>query len=104
MIDTLKNKVWRILKDYPKARDDDSWLFLKFWEIHYPTRVYKDQEKGPFVYFRDILLFQGPDSIGRVRQIIQNQDNEFLPNSEEVRKLRRINEQVWHDYCIKNKK
>lgn len=107
MIDTLKKKVYKILRDYPKSRDSDKWLMCKFWTVYYPSRIKRfdsnNKECKPYVFLEDILDFENGDNISRVRQIIQNQDGEFLPNSESVRKQRKINEQKWYEYCSKLK-
>lgn len=102
MIDTLKNRVLKILEKYPKTRDSDIKLTLTLWMVYYPSRIHKETPESPaFVYLRDIIDLPREDNIKRVRAIIQNIDNKFLPTSLEVAKQRKINEEVWREY-IKN--
>lgn len=104
MIDTLKNRVYKILEKYPKARDSDIHLMLILWQVYFPSRVHRDGEDTPkYVYLRDIMDLPREDNIKRVRAIIQNVDGEFLPTSEAVAKQRKINAEVWRDYILKNK-
>lgn len=105
MINTLKNQVINILEKYPRTRDSDVRLMLTLWMIHYPSRIHKDDPEAPaFVYLKDIMDLPREDNIKRVRAIIQNVENKFLPTSLEVAKQRKINEQVWRDYIKNNEK
>lgn len=104
MIDTIKAKVRKILEDYPKSRDSDIYLTAVYWQKHFPSRVFKNEENGhKFVYLKDLKDLTKQSDISRLRQVVQNVDGEFLPNSPEVRKQRKINEQEWKNYMIKNK-
>ena len=102
MTDTLKNKVYKILRDYPKSRNSDLVLTAIFWQIYFPSRMNKDENGKKYIYLSDFLVLTKQSDISRVRQIIQNIDGEFLPDSPEVRKQRKINEQQWKSYIIKN--
>lgn len=103
MINTLKNQVLKTLEKYPKARNSDVVLMLNLWVTYYPSRIHRDNPESPsFVYLRDIIDLPREDLIGRVRRIIQNVENKFLPTSLEVVKQRKINEQIWRDYILNN--
>lgn len=102
MTDTLKNKVYKILKHYPKARNSDLVLTAIFWQVYFPSRMQRDENGKKYIYLSDFLVLTKQSDIGRVRQIIQNVDGEFLPDSQEVRKQRKINEEQWKAYIIKN--
>lgn len=102
MIDSLKNQVLKILMKYPKTRDSDVRLMLTLWMIYYPSRIHKDSpDENSYVYLKDIMSLPREDNIKRVRAVIQNVENKYLPTSLEVVKQRKINEELWREY-IKN--
>lgn len=103
MIDTLKKRVHKILELYPKSRDSDVMLMLYLWQSYYPSRIHRENDESPkYVYLRDIMDLPREDNIKRVRAIIQNVDGEFLPTSKAVAKQRKINEETWKAYILKN--
>lgn len=38
-IKNLKEKVEKVLKDYPQARDSDVWLTIKLWTLYFPDYI-----------------------------------------------------------------
>lgn len=102
MTETLKNKVYKLLRDYPSSRNSDLVLTAIYWQKYFPSRIRKDDTGKKFIYLSDFLVLTKQSDIGRVRQIIQNIDGEFLPDSAEVRKQRGINEQRWKEFVLKN--
>lgn len=101
MIKTLRAQVEHILDKHPKARDSDQWLTIKLWTVFYPSRI-QDSDKGKFIYLRDVMELPREDNIKRVRAIIQNVENRFLPTNIEVVRKRKINEEVWKEYILLN--
>jgi hypothetical protein len=85
---SLKNRVAYILHSYPKTRDSDVALTLKYWELHQPN-VFNPLGMMP----RDLFRLERFTSITRVRAIIQNEYNLF-PASESVRTKRRAKEEL----------
>lgn len=103
MIDTLKKQVLKVLEGYPKTRDSDVRLMLVLWQMFYASRVHLDEKSSQkFVYLKDIMDLPREDNIKRVRAIIQNVENKFLPTSWAVARQRKINEEVWREYIQKN--
>lgn len=102
---TLKSMVYQVLQDYPQSRNSDQWLTLKVWCNYYPTRIHTNElTNSKYIFLRDVMDLPREDLIGRVRRIIQNIDNKFLPTSLEVAKQRKINEGVWREYIKNNGK
>ena len=110
----LRPMVLTVLRDFPKARDSDTWLTLKLWTIFYPqlikseTFIAKDlngeqvQVTDKSVRLLDIMSLPREDNIKRLRAKIQNEELKFLPTTWEVAKQRRIEESVWRNYVNYN--
>jgi len=102
-IKQLKEKVLRVLHEYPRGRDSDQWLTLKIWDLYYPSRVKEMEEKLPdgtiskrkYVFLRDIMDLPREDNVKRIRAKIQNEEHKYMPTSLEVAKQRRIREEDW---------
>lgn len=94
----LKNRIIKILSEFPKSRDSDQWLTIKLWCVFYPSRIKRDAENKPFVYLIDVMDLPREDHVKRIRAIIQNEEKRFLPTSLEVAKQRRILEEDWRAY------
>lgn len=91
-----------ILREFPKARDSDSWLTCKIWAVYFPSRIVRDEKgKNPMVRLEDILDLPREDHIKRIRAIVQNEEGKYLPTTLEVVKQRKINEEAWHAYLKK---
>lgn len=106
----MKTMVLQILKDYPRARDSDAWLTIKLWCVYFPSKIQSiwvddpdpknetGRKERKYIFLDDILDLPKEDQVKRVRAIIQNQENLYLPTSWEVAKQRDINEAVWRNY------
>ncbi|MEX0569033.1 MAG: hypothetical protein Q6363_007755 [Candidatus Njordarchaeota archaeon] len=103
LIGDMKNKKQRvaiILRDFPETRDSDKLLILRYWyEFHTIFRHIIDtyiEAKGGSVdsilkLLADILV--SPETIRRIRQVIQNRDKRYLPLQEEtMRKRKKLEE------------
>lgn len=97
-IKNLKNKVLAVLEEYPQTRDSDQYLTLIIWKKYYPSRIFKVSNGSSAILLKDIMEMPREDNIKRVRAIIQNVENKFLPTSLEVAKQRKINEETWREY------
>lgn len=51
-----------------------------------------------YVYLKDIELLPREDHIKRVRATFQNDKNQYLPDNDQVRKARGINEDRWKEF------
>lgn len=127
---SMKQKVEYILEMDPKSRNSDIRLFSKLLEELTPFRIINVEKiikklKAKEIFFtldleqnlKDLTLIieenllripnlqEIPhfETIRRVRQKIQNEDERFLPTSEEVARKRRIREVLIKEYIIKNK-
>lgn len=102
-IENLKAKVLHVLETFPQSRDCDQWLTLKIWSLYYPKSIFRGEGGVQMVKLRDIMELPREDNVKRVRAIIQNVENKFLPTSLEVVRQRRINEELWKEYIQENK-
>lgn len=127
---SMKQQVEYILEMDPKSRNSDMRLFSKLLEELTPYRIINskiimEKLRAKHLFFDldveqnlrrvqllilDSLLTEPNlqevpnfETIRRVRQKIQNEDERFLPTSEEVARKRRIREELIKEYIIKNK-
>ena len=96
-LDTIKDEVKYILAHYDLAREND--LFLVFLYL----KKFMGLEMPPLerAHLNHASICE---SVRRVRQKIQNEDNLFLPNSPDVRRRRRIKEEKWKEWVLKSKR
>lgn len=88
-----KEKVYRILEKYPPSRDSDWRLLANYIYIFKRKLVTRDEQGIECIALENLRYLPPVESITRARRIIQNDDNNFLPTSEKVRKQRRIKEE-----------
>jgi len=93
----VKNKVYFVLRDHEKARNNDGTLIAHLLNKHYTRFIRKDADGEKVVRLKDFQHFPSFESIRRARQIIQNDDNEFLPTDPKVAKARRIKEEDYRN-------
>lgn len=101
-IKNLKIAVLGILQDNPKARDSDQYLTIMLWMRYFPTRILELPDGSKAIKLRDVMDLPREDNVKRIRAIIQNVEGKYLPTSWEVAKKRKINEEVWREYCRNN--
>lgn len=94
-LETLEEKICWLLKRYPKLRNSDRLLVFYYWII-------ADKFKGELVD-ETILKLTPAESITRIRRLIQNELNLFLPTEPTVREARDIAEKTWTEWIIKEK-
>jgi len=96
-----KSKVRAILEEFPNARNNDGVLIAHFLYKHHRHLLRRDTDGNiciPLKYLKDVSPL---NTITRARRIVQNDDGEFLPTSAQVRKLRRIKEEQWRNWEVR---
>lgn len=104
MLKTYKQRVRQILEKYEKARDNDGILTAYYIATYHPTLLRKDTDGNscvPLKYFGELPPLE---NIRRSRQLIQNDDGEFLPTKESIRKARKIKEKNWREVEVREAK
>lgn len=89
---TLRRMIIETLSEYPSSRDSDIILTQLIWCKYYKDKI-KFLDKEAYFNIKDLFDLPNQESIKRIRAIIQNTENRYLPMSEKVRKERRIKEQ-----------
>lgn len=92
-----KDKVFKIMEEYPKARNNDLTLMAHYLKTYRSHLVKYDPEGVPYIELRDFKNMALPETLIRARRIIQNTDNTLLPTDPKVIKARRIKEQNYRD-------
>lgn len=92
----LKKMVELILEENPdfrgiEARNSDIALTIIIWQRWYGV----SEEPDGIVHLRRLLDLPREDNIKRVRAVLQNEENKFLPTSWEVAKKRGIERKRW---------
>ena len=88
--DNFKERVRKILADYPSTRNSDEELTIKYWEIHHDVT-------GDTINIRYMFGLPTHKDIARYRAVIQNDEGQYIPTVWAVAKARAWNEQVWRD-------
>jgi len=94
---TFKQKVADILKEKPATRDSDSLLYAHYIFRFHKSVVKMNEEQKPYIMLADLNNLPPSETIRRCRQIIQNNDNLYLPTTLAVRKARKIKEENYRD-------
>jgi len=95
MKQTMGDKVKQILTDYPKTREDDNFLYIKFLQLYTDIDVHKDLFTI-FVYSKEYNL-PSYASIIRARRKIQV-DNAELEAPARMKKIREQEEVEYHEF------
>lgn len=90
----LKDQVEYCLKHYEKSRNSDIHLTIAVWLKFYKDKVIIKDGKA-FIDVESLFILPREDSVKRLRAMIQNDGNKYLPTSYEVRKQRKIKEEDW---------
>ena len=86
--DTLKERVRKILADYPSTRNSDEELTIKYWEVYHDVT-------GPDINIRYMFGLPTHKDIARYRAVIQNDEHQYIPTVWQVAKARAWNEKRW---------
>lgn len=96
-IKTLKDKVYKILEQYPNTRNSDITLTTRVWTTYYSHIVKKDENGDLIARLVDLHELPREDHIKRVRADIQNVEKKFLPTEFSIFLKRLKNSKVWRD-------
>lgn len=102
-IRTLEGKAERMLAKYPSTRDSDLVLQIAICTEFYPPM------EAPVKTYKDLIWtmqnLPSLDHVARVRRKIieKHEYKKYLPNSLDVAKARKVNEQVWKTYAVAEK-
>ncbi|HEC33023.1 MAG TPA: hypothetical protein ENI63_02060 [Candidatus Kaiserbacteria bacterium] len=99
-----KKKVSKILEEVPKSRDNDGLLIAHFLYRHSKRFLTQDIDGRWCIPLKNIKELPPFESIRRTRQIIQNDNNLFLPTTHIVRKARKIKEENWYNCEVREAK
>lgn len=92
----LKQRILKILAQFPETRNCDIKLTTRIWKEYYPSRLkFRDVDQQYYVSLDSIFLLPREDHIKRIRAVIQNEEHKYLPTDLSVRKKRKISEEVW---------
>jgi len=97
----LKNAILEVLETNPESRNSDQYLTLCIWNRYFPDLLFKNEKGEPSVTLKKIMELPREDSIKRIRCLI-NTKGLYLPTKEEVIVKRKINMDLWRDYCNRN--
>ena len=85
----LKQRVEFVLSQFPQTRDNDAKLILRLYEEYYhltsmltPTRLF------------EMMDYDKPDDIVRIRRQIQNREGRYLPSVDTSKKRQQHVEQA----------
>jgi len=96
-IDTIEGRVIAILRKYPETRNNDlllQWIYLQEnFGLKLPPLSSQHLKDGGIM-----------GTISRCRRTIQNEREILLPTSPSVRRRRRIKEEVFKKWAVREKK
>jgi len=90
---TYKQKVRSVLEESPKARNNDGALWAYYINKFHRDLVNMDEDGEKCVKLRNFRHLPTSQSIRLARQLVQNEDGEFLPTDPKVIKQRGIKEE-----------
>jgi hypothetical protein len=102
-MDTLRKKILECLKSDKSTRDSDVRLTQVVWFRYYKEFLFVSPDERWSIRIGDLHKVPREDNIKRIRATIQNDEHLYLPESEEVRKQRRIKEDEWVAWLGYNK-
>ncbi len=88
--ESTKKLVMEVLETDKRARNNDLWLILMIWQ--------KKQHIDLKIDYNDIPKMINPETIRRMRQVIQNDEGNLLPDDPMVLTKRRIREDSIRKY------
>jgi len=91
-LNQIKTIVEEVLAEDPRTRNDDLWLIIAVWQ--------KKQHIDCFIPYDRLREMISPESIRRVRQKIQNEENRFPPTDPKILTRRRRKEQKIREWAL----
>lgn len=101
----LKEKILYVLRKYPISRNSDKLLTVLIWKSYYSHHLYLAKDGHYYLNIDKYVDVDMPnqDDVKRIRAVIQNKENSYLPTSEGVRKQRRISEDNWRTWALSDR-
>ncbi|WP_457635822.1 hypothetical protein [Persephonella sp.] len=87
----LKNKVEKILKEFPETRNSDISLTIQIWRTFYPEFLETDKLGRELVCLDALFELPREDIVKRYRAKF-NEEGLYLPTDEEVLRQRHLKE------------
>lgn len=105
-VKTTKEKVEKILSDFPETRNSDKKLIWVFWNRE--GYVYKNRLGNYVIDTENFLSATKITTIVRVRSAIQNDEKRplkerYLPTDPDVAKQRKIAQKEWKEAMLQDK-
>jgi len=92
----LKQEVYEILEKDIASRDSDDRLYQMILYSFHQSLIFQDQDGDWAIKLRNFKEAPSRSDCQRYRAYYQNDRRVFLPESEEVRRLRKIKEIEYH--------
>lgn len=86
-----------------ESRNSDIRCMLVIWNTYFKGFLKTDEDGDKIVKLKYLNSLPREDHIKRIRAVIQNEQERFLPTLASVRKRRLINEEKWQNYLKKQK-
>ena len=99
-----RQKVETILRDHENARNNDGSLYAHFLSKYCSHLIVTDANGEKAIALKNFRNLPPMENIRRSRQIIQNDNNLYLPTDPEVRKARKIKEENWRNAEVREAK
>lgn len=101
---TYKQKVRYCLERWPATRDSDGMLVAHYINHFHSNLVTENVDGVKCIALRNFQHLPPLENIRRCRQIIQNDNGEFLPTRIEIAKMRGIKEENWRNAEVREAK
>ena len=101
---TYKQRVRVVLERHEKARNNDGTLLAHYIKDFLPNLVHTDEDGDWSIKLKDIKNMPPIENIRRSRQLIQNEDGEFLPTDKSVIEGRGVKEKNWRNTEVREAK
>ncbi len=99
-LETVEGNVRKILEKYPETRNNDLLLILCYLRYVVHLKCYGSEKPHRlWIQDKDVNSIKSLDGIKRVRQKIQNEYHKFMPTDPEIRKRRKISEDIFKKYA-----
>lgn len=95
-MDSTKEQVRKVLEIDPQSRNSDTRLFQMMLFRYNQSLIFKDEDGDWAIKLRNLYEAPNKSDLQRYRAYWQNEKHLFLPTSSEVRRQRKINEELWH--------
>lgn len=101
---TYKDRVMYILEKSVDARNNDGVLMAHYIATFHSNLLVRDVIGDQAIPLKRLKDLPPIENLRRSRQIIQNDNNMYLPNDPKVRKARKIKEENWRQAEVREAK